>query len=163
MSTKKPVTTSVSDCSVAKSIQGPPVKVDPSLQVGARQEHGGSVLIVDPQGEAREVLRTALERRGMTIIEARGGKQGLELAEQHDPDLVVVDLESEGAPGGMSLGFEQQSESRNRPLIILGEIQRRDAPRGNAQVVTKPYHYGPLIRKIEELVAKRHRHVSKAA
>ena len=171
MSTNKPNTIKISNFSALKrngahrhtTGEANPYTADAEPQtargVGTRR---CSVLIVDPLEESREVLRTALERRGMTIIEASGHEQGLELAEQLDPDLIVVDLELEGAPNAVSEGFEQQSRSRNRPLIMLGEVRRRDARRLDAQIIAKPYHYGPLIRKIEELVAERHRPVSKA-
>lgn len=36
--------------------------------------------IVDPSADMREVLRTALARRGLPTIEAEAANQGLELA-----------------------------------------------------------------------------------
>ena len=54
-----------------------------------------SVLIVDSSEETQEVLRTALERRGMRILAANRAGPGLELAQEHHPDLIVLDLEVE--------------------------------------------------------------------
>ena len=48
-----------------------------------------TVLIVDPSADNREVLRTALARRGLTIFEAEAADRGLELAREHRPDVIV--------------------------------------------------------------------------
>ena len=53
-----------------------------------------SVLIVDPSEETREVLQTALERRGVRILATGQVKRGRELAQRHQPDLIVLDVES---------------------------------------------------------------------
>jgi CheY-like chemotaxis protein len=125
-----------------------------------------SVLIVDSSEETREVLQTALERRGVRILAARCTRQGLELARTHHPDLIVLDLEFEGAaaePRDTSAPFAVQSRADRAPLIVLGSVRRpHRAPAGtmpawsawsaDAEFVAKPYHYGPLIRRIEELL-----------
>jgi CheY-like chemotaxis protein len=136
-----------------------------------------SVLIVDRSEETREVLQTALERRGVHTLSARRAETGMRLARRHRPDLIVLDLELDDAPcgAGVSPAFlgEPQGDSpifvdhccatapakmgtvpEYQPrLILLGNLRRwRDRlPQG--EFVSKPYHYGPLIRKIEELLA----------
>jgi len=51
------------------------------------------VLIVDGSQENREVLTAALERKGCKILSTSRAKRGLELAQQHRPDVIVLDLE----------------------------------------------------------------------
>jgi CheY-like chemotaxis protein len=109
-----------------------------------------SVLIVDRSEDTREVLQTALRRRGLQTLAASRPKAGLELARRHLPDLIVLDLETdEGGPDDFCAHYARQSRDHETPLVILGSI-RRDLPEG--EFVSKPYHYGPLIRRIEELV-----------
>jgi DNA-binding response OmpR family regulator len=82
----------------------------------------------------------------------------LELARRHRPDLIVLDLEPEDSdPNGLSARFAQQSRRDQTRLIMLGSLRRdhlrrcpADLPEG--EFVPKPYHYGPLIRRIEELL-----------
>jgi DNA-binding response OmpR family regulator len=114
-----------------------------------------SVLIVDPLDESREVLRTALERRGMHIFEARRGSEGLDIAREYHPDLVVLDVEiEEESPQELSRGFRAASPMAPPAMIMLGSI-RRQVPAGEpGEFVSKPYHYGPLIRKIESLLTE---------
>jgi DNA-binding response OmpR family regulator len=112
-----------------------------------------TVLIVDQSQETREVLRMALERPSTRILEASRAEQGLALARQHHPDVIVLDLEIDtSATEEVTAGFTQQSEADHSPLVMLGNARRvrRNFPSG--QFVDKPYHYGPLIRKIELLL-----------
>jgi len=111
-----------------------------------------SVLIVDPSEETREVLKTALERRGLRILAASRTRQGLELARFHRPDLVVLDLESPGpGPKDTYDRFAREVSERPTHLILLGSCRLPDRSPG-PEFVRKPYHYGPLVRRIEELL-----------
>ena len=112
-----------------------------------------SVLIVDRSQETREVLQTALERRGLRIFSASRARRGLELARRHHPDLIVLDIEPDGpAAEDPAAGFAEQSRADHTRLVMLGTL-RRDRPRPIVgEFVSKPYHYGPLVRRIEELL-----------
>jgi len=113
-----------------------------------------SVLIVEPSADDREVLRTVLERRGLRIWEAAEVEQGLELAREHHPDVIVLDSDANRAgDDGVQAAFDATSIEQHSSLIILGRISHdRSLPAG--QVTAKPYHFGPLIHKIEQLAAK---------
>jgi CheY-like chemotaxis protein len=112
-----------------------------------------SVLIVDQSDESREVLRTVLEHRGLRILEASAADQGLEMARRHQPDLIVLDLEVDAANARAVTGeFASYSGPGSTPLVLLGSARRSgDALPGT--FVAKPYHYAPLIRKIEQLLS----------
>jgi hypothetical protein len=121
-----------------------------------------SVLIVDRSEETREVLQTALERRGVRTLAAGRTEAGLELARRHHPELIVLDLDDTPGclPAGQALSpaaGETQltaSEDAYRPcLVLLGNLRGRRELLPEGEFVSKPYHYGPLIRKIEELLA----------
>ena len=49
------------------------------------------VLIVDDIASARKLLRIILEHYGCTVIEARDGEEGLDLATRHMPDIIISD------------------------------------------------------------------------
>jgi CheY-like chemotaxis protein len=119
-----------------------------------------SVLIVDGSEENREVLETALERRGMRTLSAGQTTLGLELAHLHRPDLIVLDLEVENSrPEDVHAQFSQDPQVTGTPIVMLGSMRltSEDFPdrKNLAQegFVSKPYHYGPLIRRIEQLLA----------
>ena len=117
-----------------------------------------SVLIIDRSEENRTVLRAALERRGVEILEADRGSVGLRLAAQCQPDLIVLDLEADdvsanGPAGGSSSPWDERSRAAQTPLILLGSV-RREGDWPVAEYVSKPYHYGPLIQKIESILSR---------
>lgn len=111
-----------------------------------------SVLIVDGSEENREVLRTALERRGCTILAASRLHRGLELARQHRPDVIVLDLELAPCPEELFAPFARETEARGTRLVMLGNVRRGRGEVPGGEFVAKPYHYGPLIRRIEQLL-----------
>ena len=112
-----------------------------------------SVLIVDRSEETREVLQTALERRGLRIFSASRAQRGLEMARTLHPDLIVLDLELDGpAAEDFSAGFAAQSRADHTQLLVLGSVRRSRQWPIVGEFVAKPYHYGPLIRRIEELL-----------
>jgi len=51
-----------------------------------------TVLVVEDQDEIRGALRRVLEELGARVIEASTGEQGIALAADESPDLVVLDL-----------------------------------------------------------------------
>jgi CheY-like chemotaxis protein len=155
-----------------------------------RFAHGGawliprsSVLIVDRSDESREVLKTALERRGWQIFESARAADGLALARQHRPALIVLDLDAVGAKAAQS-ALAADAEIQEIPLVLLGTIRRtgryaaanslnspansranrsitssvakQNSPTRSTgsfgQIVAKPYHYGSLILKIEQML-----------
>ena len=50
-----------------------------------------NVLIVEDNANDRKLLRQNLEHHGCTVIEARDGEEGLDLAIRHHPDIIVSD------------------------------------------------------------------------
>ena len=113
-----------------------------------------SVLIVDASHESREVLRLLLEHRGAKTIEADRPEEAVRLAGRCRPDLIILDAESDESPTGEPTNDLRQVASRNdTPIVILGKVRQPGGPFPPGEFVAKPYHYGPLIRKIYGLLA----------
>lgn len=130
-----------------------PVTFDSLLDAGrrplvARQ----SVLVVDPLEETHEVLRAALAGQGVEVVAARNAAQGLALARRCLPNLIVLDLESDGSPAVVSGKLLAESSARSTPVLFLGTAQRHAPRRAGCEFFAKPYHYAPLLRKIEALL-----------
>jgi|SRR5687767_2012617 CheY-like chemotaxis protein len=113
----------------------------------------GSILIVDSSGDNREVLRTALGRRGLTIWEAEDESDGLELARQHHPDVILLDVEEEPGPNTPARDEWRAVANEDGSCLILLGAFRRGAVAGE-RLFSKPYHFAPLIHTIEQLAAR---------
>ena len=103
------------------------------------------VVIVDASADSREVLRTSLQRHGVTIFEAEDPASGLELVRRHSPQVVVLDLET-------TRDDAARHEFSQQPRLIVLANYRRDAAACAGHYVGKPYQYAPLIRTIVQLL-----------
>jgi two-component system OmpR family response regulator len=107
------------------------------------------VLIVDDDLHIREVIRVALKKAGMTIFEARDGKEALTRFAGDRPDLIVLDI---GMPefDGLDVCREIRKSS-DVPILFLSarddEIDRvLGLEIGGDDYVTKPFSPGSSLR-----------------
>ena len=108
-----------------------------------------------------EVLRTALEARGLDVAVSRTGGGGLDAARIAEPDLVILDL---GLPDmdGIEVCRQLRRWSAN-PILVLsadGAEDRKVAAldEGADDYVTKPFSMSELLARMR--VAFRHRRVA---
>ena len=126
------------------------------------------LLVVDACEETREVLRTSFGPL-TDIFEASRIDDGLALARSESPDVVVLDLECEPARGAtIAEGFRDVTTDNPPDVVVLGTARQArqsefEVALERGQFLRKPYHYGPLIRKIEELLGSHERSVRRAA
>jgi DNA-binding response OmpR family regulator len=111
-------------------------------------------LIVDGSEDTREVICAALQMRGVQTLQATGAKQGVELARQHHPRVIVLDLEAEAADDEqICQQYESESRDHHSSLVVLGRARHYDQSLPRDRIVSKPYHFAPLIRTIERLLS----------
>ncbi|MFO7905157.1 MAG: response regulator [Planctomycetota bacterium] len=128
-----------------------PSLVSAPLQSGSHKR----VLLVDQSNDSRDVIRTVLERRGMEILEASSAGAGLEMLREHRPNVVVLDADAESADNPrLRTAYDHELASNQGEIVVLGNMDR-DQMGSDKHLVRKPYHYGPLIQKIERLVSQR--------
>jgi len=104
---------------------------------------GRSILIVEDNADARDVLRVLLELEGHEVETAEEGQAALELARTKDPDIALVDI---GLPGidGYEVARRLRARDPRRPLLIAltgygqPEDRRRATDAGFDDVLVKP-------------------------
>ena len=112
------------------------------------------VLIVDESSDSREVLAALLARYGATTIEARCPELAVHLAKLHQPDLIVLDADCDRSSTGAAMhDLEAAAACSATPIVILGTVRDARTRLPGGQIVAKHYHYGPLIDRIENLLA----------
>jgi CheY-like chemotaxis protein len=82
-------------------------------------ERSGSLLVVDDDAGARELMAAALRRMGYEARCVAGGDQGLRVASESPPLAVVLDLLMPGMDGFEFLDrFRELPHCRRVPVII---------------------------------------------
>lgn len=115
------------------------------------------ILIVDDEGHIREVIRVALKKAGMDVIEARDGKEALARFAADGPDLIVLDI---GMPefDGLDVCREVRKTS-DVPILFLSardeEIDRiLGLEIGGDDYVTKPFSPRELVARVNVILRR---------
>lgn len=119
------------------------------------------ILVVDDEPDLVMVLKIGLETEGYDVLTASDGEQGLALARQSMPDLVVLDLmlpRMDGYKVCRALKFDERY--KKIPIFILsarsGETDRRLALElGADEFHSKPYNMRELVGRIRTRIDAR--------
>jgi signal transduction histidine kinase len=113
--------------------------------------------IEDNASNLRLVERIMSLRPGVTLLSAMYGRVGLELAREHQPDLILLDRHLPDLLGDEVLRFlRDDPRTRDIPVVILSadassrQIQRLLAA-GAQAYLTKPLDVGTLLKVVDEL------------
>jgi len=114
---------------------------------------GRTVVIAEDEAIVRLDLREILEEEGFDVVGETGrGDEAVQLAKQHAPDLVILDIKMPGLDG-LSAAREINSERKSAVLILTAFSQRnlieeaRDA--GALAYLVKPFQHEELLPAIE--------------
>jgi DNA-binding response OmpR family regulator len=88
------------------------------------------VVIVDDDPLAVELMTAYLKQPGYTVLAAYGGQEGIAMIQQHQPDLVVLDLLMPDV-GGIEVveALKKESSTSEIPVIMVTAKQFSDADR----------------------------------
>ncbi len=119
------------------------------------------ILIIDDEEGFRFFVKTNLELRGdYEVIAASGGEEGIRLAEEHKPDLVLLDILMPGIDGLETLNrLKENKNTKSTPVIMLtaksdDETRIKALYLRNDGYVIKPFEIAALEEKIEEVLYK---------
>ena len=116
------------------------------------------ILIVEDQEDNRRILRDLLTSVGYEIVEALTGEEGVRLAEESRPDLILMDIQLPGLDGyDATRRIKANPALRAIPVIAVtsyalsGDDLKAFAA-GCDAYVTKPFSPRALLAKIREFV-----------
>ena len=115
------------------------------------------ILIVDDDPHIREVIRVALRKAGMTVTEARDGKEALSRFGSDRPDLIVLDIGMPECDGlEVCRAIRRTSEV---PILFLSarddEIDRvLGLEIGGDDYVTKPFSPRELVARVNVILRR---------
>jgi two-component system, cell cycle response regulator DivK len=118
------------------------------------------ILYVEDNEDNVYMLRRRLERKGIEVIVAKDGAEGIETAEREHPDLILMDLSLPVIDGWEAARrLKEVPATRAIPIIALsahamaGDRERALAA-GCDDYDTKPVDLKSLLAKIEALLER---------
>ncbi len=124
---------------------------------------GQRVLVIDDDADARALTARALEQEGCTVLEAASGNEGLRMAKEQQPDMIVLDLVMPEVDGWTVLSvLKDNPETRHIPVVLQSMLDARVAgiEQGAAEVLEKPVNRQRLAQALQRLApADRSGHV----
>lgn len=100
------------------------------------------------------LIKTTLTGEGYEVITATNGMDGLALAEEEQPDLIILDLMMPEMDGFEVLEQLKANEKTGEiPVIVVSAISEKDKvkdalTRGIDYYIIKPFDYNDLVSKV---------------
>ncbi|MBU2008268.1 MAG: response regulator transcription factor [Chloroflexi bacterium] len=115
------------------------------------------ILVIDDDPKVTVMLRRGLGYEGYTVDTAHGGQEGLQLAREHSPDLVVLDIMMPGMDG-LEVCRRFRAEG-NVPVLMLtardGVADRVVGLNAGADdYLVKPFAFEELLARVRALLRR---------
>src|ERR1044071_5995742 len=109
------------------------------------------ILIIDDEAQIRKLLEITLQSNNYTVNQAENAKNGLITAENHPPDMIILDI---GLPDedGQSV-LQKLREWYTNPVLILSVKNNEEdiikaLDNGANDYLVKPFRTGELLARI---------------
>src|SRR6476661_4504728 len=111
----------------------------------------GEILIIDDEEQIRKLLEITLRANNYAVAHAATAKEGIVMAANHPPDLIILDLGLPDADGHTVL--RQLREWFMNPVLILSVQSAEDdivkaLDNGANDYLVKPFRTGELLARI---------------
>ncbi len=117
------------------------------------------ILVCDDESHILHVVSLKLRNAGYTVLTAEDGVEGLELARQHRPNLIITDYQMPRMNGvELCAALRQDDQLKSIPALMLtargfrlDPIEVRQAR--IADVLSKPFSPREVLSRVQELLA----------
>ncbi len=119
------------------------------------------VLIVEDNEKNRKLVRDALQYKGYRTIEAESGEDGVRLAREQHPALVLMDIQLPGIDGITALGqLRADPATRAIPVVavtasVMAQDRQKIVSAGFDAFQGKPISVRELLETVARLVEKK--------
>jgi CheY-like chemotaxis protein len=116
------------------------------------------ILVIEDEPDQNKLIKLRLEARGFRVIAVTKAKEGIELARQERPDLILMDMILPDMHGlDATIKIKQNPETKNIPILALSAVGSPDflkacLQEGISAYIRKPYDPRELFKTIEKYV-----------
>lgn len=114
------------------------------------------ILVIDDEAWLREMIRLALAQRGYEVIEAAGSREGVTMAREQLPDLILCDVNMDKVGAGYSTlaKLREDSVTATIPFILMTGLadaagMRHGMAMGADDYLPKPFKIDELYAAVE--------------
>lgn len=117
-----------------------------------------AVLIVDDEVSTRTMLGMLFEEKGWEVLEAGAGDQGVRLAVEKEPDLILLDINLPQMTGFEAITFLRANPKTQRiPIIMCTAMDSLDdvdrcLSAGANDFIQKPFDLMAVLAKVERVL-----------
>jgi two-component system cell cycle response regulator DivK len=117
---------------------------------------GAQVLIVEDNEKNMKLFRDVLQASGFRLLEATTGEQAMELAAEHQPNLVLMDIQLPDIDGVEALGrLRADVRTASIPVVALtAQAMHGDRERfldvGFVAYISKPVNILEFVKTVRE-------------
>lgn len=114
------------------------------------------ILVIDDISSNRDIITDALTPLGFEVLTAADGYQGLDLAQQYIPDLILLDLVMPKLDGLQTTQRLRQIPALQSTLIYsisasaYDEDKKKSLIAGSNRFIPKPIHFNILLQALQE-------------
>jgi len=125
------------------------------------KKNAESILIVEDNSEFCNYIRDIITEAGYKVIQASNGREGLEKAEEHIPDLILSDVMMPEMDGiQLSQILKTNNSTSHIPIILLtakalNENKIEGFETGADEYITKPFDNILLLSRIKNIIENR--------
>ena len=118
------------------------------------------ILIVDDEADIIEILQFVLESNGYECITAFDGEEGLKLAREANPDLIILDVMMPKMNGyKISRLLKYDAKYKNIPILMLtARSQDTDKALGEEtgadEYITKPFQIENIVETVNKYLGQ---------
>ena len=116
------------------------------------------ILIIDDNSDSRLAIRAALRKKGYIFLEAHGAKEGIAMAIEYNPNLIIMDIMMPEIDGYEALRIIKESDkTKHIPVLVVSALSSMNEKivaleYGADGMLTKPFDRVHLAEQIEALV-----------
>jgi two-component system cell cycle response regulator DivK len=117
-----------------------------------------TILIVEDNELNMKLFHALLEMRGYNVLQARDGIEGLKLARQHRPNLIVMDIQLPGVSGlVVAKSIKEDEELKSIPIIAVTAFalkgdEARIREQGCEAYLAKPISTPDFLKTVAQFV-----------
>jgi signal transduction histidine kinase/CheY-like chemotaxis protein len=118
----------------------------------SEQDQGATILVIDDDPEAREIIRRTLMGEGHQVVTAESGEKGIAEALRIQPALITLDINMPGKDGWETIqALKKNDRLANIPVVMVSaDIDRKQQFEfGAIDSLTKPIDRAHLLRIVE--------------